>query len=52
MFYTCSNCDAMSAGTGYLVLGSMDAYGHLIVSKLDANGKGKSPLFISYITLV
>ncbi|EOY16732.1 Uncharacterized protein TCM_035613 [Theobroma cacao] len=26
-------------GTGYLALGSVDAYGHLIVSKLDASGK-------------
>ncbi|XWS15267.1 hypothetical protein CRYUN_Cryun35bG0080700 [Craigia yunnanensis] len=25
--------------TGYLVLGSVDVYGHLIVSKLDASGK-------------
>lgn len=30
----------MSTGTGYLVLASVDAYGHLIVSKLDASGKG------------
>ncbi|KAJ8762098.1 hypothetical protein K2173_007153 [Erythroxylum novogranatense] len=26
-------------GAGYLVLGSVDSYGHLIISKLNANGK-------------
>lgn len=36
----------MFAGSGYSVLGSVDAYGHLIVSKLDANGKGKYHLYL------
>ncbi|KAB1200374.1 hypothetical protein CJ030_MR0G007484 [Morella rubra] len=29
--------------TGYLMLGSVDSYGHLIVSKLDTAGKGLVP---------
>ncbi|KAH7511655.1 hypothetical protein JRO89_XSUnG0184000 [Xanthoceras sorbifolium] len=29
--------------TGYLVLGSVDSFGHLIVSKLDTCGKGRFP---------
>lgn len=27
-------------GCGYVMLGSVDSYGHLIVSKLDASGEG------------
>ncbi|XP_057973713.1 uncharacterized protein LOC131161771 isoform X2 [Malania oleifera] len=34
-------------GAGFLVLGSVDSYGHLIVSKLDASGKDVGKLTFS-----
>lgn len=36
------------AGSGYMVLGSVDSYGHLIVSKLDTSGKGTCCLNLCY----
>lgn len=41
--------DAKFPGSGYLMLGSVDAYGHLIVSKLDTAGKG---IFSSFICIM
>lgn len=36
------------AGAGYLMLGSVDSYGDLIVSKLDTNGKGSFFIYPIY----
>lgn len=36
------------SGHGNLLLGSVDSYGHLIVSKLDASGKGIFPCVLKF----
>ncbi|KAF5955213.1 hypothetical protein HYC85_008069 [Camellia sinensis] len=43
----CFHAIAMYAGSGYLILGSVDSYGHLIVSKLDTSGKDVDRLTFS-----
>lgn len=40
------------AGSGNMVLGSVDSYGHLIVSKLDTSGKGACCLNFCYASIV
>jgi len=36
----------MILGCGYVMLGSVDSYGYLIVSKLDASGEGTFFFFL------
>jgi len=39
----------MILGCGDVMLGSVDSYGHLIVSKLDASGEGIFFFFFFYL---
>lgn len=43
---SCLQFDTTSAGFDSMILGSVDSFGHLIVSKLDSNGKGMVFLII------
>lgn len=61
MYFTSSSVSVFStksllfwiqnAGTGYSMLGTVDSYGHLIVTKLDTDGKGKRFLLDFFFVL-
>ena len=42
---------ALFADDNCLVMGTVDSYGHLIVSRLDAVGSGMSIMFVGFVII-